>query len=374
MSATGAGRNILNWTKRQQLGIDPPPEEDGKPSKTEEAAPAADAPTAASTSVRTKARQGTQAVQKGQEPRPPLRGDTFAPGTGEALVTQAPLYTPDEGITPDLKQYAKQKLGGWQALYSSDPLGATSDLLRERFNVAGRPLGAQYYGIQGGKERMSEVMPGAHARRVAKHTVYGPDGELVGHSLPPDELDPLIGSGAAGADKPIGGYTIGDQKPPPGVNTPQDVAARLMMPTRRIPYKGRSGFSFVNISPIEFNLDGSIDRSIGTINELSEEFEHLSIPLLQQYQRYLTRNLNEIDRADRELADRAAALKGRADWEVSKSTGLSRQQHKALAQRRSASLREYEALIKEQQKQAQRLSTIMKAMARRAGVSDEELK
>ena len=64
-------------------------------------APATAAPaTAASPSVRTKARQGTQAAQKGQEPRPPLRGDTFASGTGEALVTQAPLYTPDEGITP----------------------------------------------------------------------------------------------------------------------------------------------------------------------------------------------------------------------------------------------------------------------------------
>ena len=324
--------------------------------KTSPAAPApvTPAPAAPAPASRAKAKQAVQATQKSQEPRPPLRGDTFASGTGEALVTQAPLYTPDEGITPDLKQYADV---GW------DPLG--------------RPLGAQYYGGRQGRERMSEARPAAYARRVKRHTVYGPDGEVVGHSLPPDELDPLIGAGGSGVDKPIGGYTIGDQKPPPGVNTPQDVAARLMMPTNRIPYKGlkgRSGFSFVNISPIEFNLDGSIDRSIGTINELSEEFEHLSIPLLQQYQRYLTRNLNEIDRADRELADRAAALKGRADWEVSKSTGLSRQQHKALAQRRSASLREHEAVIKEQQKQAQRLSTIMKAMARRAGVSDEELK
>ena len=112
---------------------------------------------------RAKAKQAVQATQKSQEPRPPLRGDTFASGTGEALVTQAPLYTPDEGITPDLKQYADV---GW------DPLG--------------RPLGAQYYGGRQGRERMSEARPAAYARRVKRHTVYGPDGEVVGHSLPPD--------------------------------------------------------------------------------------------------------------------------------------------------------------------------------------------
>jgi hypothetical protein len=331
--------------------------------------------TAASPSVRTKARQGTQAVQKGQEPRPPLRGDTFAPGT--TAVTQAPLYTPDEGITPDLKRYADLE---W------DPLG--------------RPLGAQYFrrplhAKLPGQERMSEVMPEAYARRVAKHTVYGPDGEEIGRSLPPDKLDPLIG--ASTADKPIGGYTIGDQKPQEWrserYTSPTAVAARLMdpHPPRGDEQRGDTTFegegaieeAFGMIDPIEFNVDGSLagtpsgaapmpGPSIWTVGELSQHFDYLSIPVLRQYQGYLNRSLNEIDKADRKLADHAATLRGLAEYQS--PGGLSRQQHKELHRRRSATLREREAAIKQQQEQAQRLSALMKAMAKRAGVTDEELK
>ena len=327
MSATGAGRNILNWTKRQQLGIDPPPEEDGKPSKTEEAAPAADAPTAASTSVRTKARQGTQAAKKGQEPRPPLTdSETLAPGTGEALVTQAPLSTTREMVqvsapSEDVLQYLKE-------------------------------------------------------RRWRGHRQGGP---------PP-------GSDVRPTDLPIGGYTIGDQKPPldvqridpapqrrgfkgvasvgPGPkSTPQDVAARLMNPKPPKSTAGSTEYAsaeslekyFAYIPPITFTPAGGINfQPLTTPNELTESLEYVSIPVLRRYQKYLIDELKENQKTEQ------AIQSGSAFQRLGMRHGISRRQLGQLEQR--------QAKIEEYQEQARRLSTIMKAMARRAGVSDEELK
>tara|TARA_R110002020_G_scaffold145817_6_gene320062 strand:+ start:550 stop:1545 length:996 start_codon:yes stop_codon:yes gene_type:complete len=303
--------------------------------------PATSAPaTAPAPASRTKAAKAAQATQKGQEPRPPLRGDTFAPGTDEALVTQAPLSTTREMVQ----------------------VSAPSEDVLQYLEEQGR----------------------------------------YGHRQAP------LGAATKKMDVPIGGYTIGDQKPPTeevrrieptaqrrgfkGVasvgprSRPQDVAARLMDPH---PPRGQGGDStlegegaieeaFGMIDPIEFNVDGSLvggyqgqgfpGPGIWTVGELSQHFDYLSIPVLRQYQGYLNRSLNEIDKADRKLADHAATLKL-----PESGFGVVLAQRE-LHRRRSATLREREAAIKQQQEQAQRLSALMKAMAKRAGVTDEELK
>jgi hypothetical protein len=204
---------------------------------------------------------------------------------------------------------------------------------------------------------------------------------------------PPPGSDVRPTDLPIGGYTIGDQKPPldvqridpapqrrgfkgvasvgPGPkSTPQDVAARLMNP--KPPQSTTGGSSeyasaeslekyFADIAPITFTPAGDINfLPLTTPNELTESLEYVSIPVLRRYQKYLIDELKENQKTEQ------AIQSGSAFQRLGMRHGISRRQLGQLEQR--------QAKIEEYQEQARRLSTIMKAMARRAGVSDEELK